>query len=116
MEQGTSNLGKSSTGLDANLAAALCYLLGFITGIVFLAVEKENKFVRFHAAQSTITFAALFVVMVVLGAVPFVGWILSLFLWLATLVLWLILLIKAFQGEWFKLPLVGDVAERQVQS
>lgn len=115
MEETPSGQGKSSTGLDANLAAALSYLLGFITGIVFLLVEKENKFVRFHAMQSTITFAGLFVVTVVLGAIPILGRILSVFLWLASIVLWLVLLIKAFQGEKFKLPIVGDVAERQVQ-
>lgn len=114
MDQATPSHGKSSTGLDANLAAALSYLLGFITGIVFLVIEKENTFVRFHAMQSTITFAGLFVVMVVLGAIPILGWFLSLILWLASLIIWLILLIKAFQGEKFKLPLVGDIAERQV--
>ncbi len=116
MNQTTTGPGKSSTGLDANLAAALSYLLGFITGIVFLVVEKESRFVRFHAMQSTITFGILFVVTVVLGAIPILGWILSFFLWLATLVLWIILLIKAFQGEMFKLPIVGDIAERQVQA
>ena len=51
-----SGLDKSSTGLDPNLAAALAYLLGFLTGILFLVIEKDSKFVRFHALQSTMVF------------------------------------------------------------
>ena len=51
---------RSSTGLDENVAGFLCYLFGFVTGIVFLVVEKESRFVKFHAMQSTITFLGLF--------------------------------------------------------
>ena len=105
---------KSSTGLDANVAGALSYVLGPFTGILFFVLEKESKFVKFHAMQSIITFIGLFVVSVVLGLIPILGWILGFFLWLATLVLWLLLMFKAFQGEKFKLPVVGDIAEKQV--
>lgn len=106
---------KSSTGLEANLAGALTYLLGPITGILFLVLEKDSKFVRFHAMQSTITFLALFVVSVVLGMIPFLGWLVLFFVQLAAIVLWVFLMFKAFQGEKFKLPTIGDLAERQVQ-
>jgi len=111
----TPNTEKSSTGLEANLAGALTYLLGPITGILFLVLEKESKFVRFHAMQSTITFIVLFVVSLILGMIPILGWLLLLPLQLAILILWLFLMFKAFKGEKFKLPTIGDMAERQVQ-
>lgn len=111
----TPNTEKSSTGLDANLAGALTYVLGPITGILFLVLEKESKFVRFHAMQSTITFVALFVVSLVLGMIPILGWLLLLPYQLAVLILWIVLMFKAFKGEKFKLPTVGDLAEKQVQ-
>jgi uncharacterized membrane protein len=111
----TPNTEKSSTGLEANLAAALTYLLGFITGILFLVLEKESKFVRFHAMQSTITFILVFVVSLILSVIPIIGWLLFFPLQLAILILWLFLMFKAFQGEKFKLPTIGDMAERQVQ-
>lgn len=104
---------KSSTGLDANVAAALSYLVGFLTGIVFLLIEKESKFVRFHAMQSTLVFVAIFAISIVLGAIPIIGWALYPILMLASLILWLVLLFKAFQGEKFKLPIVGDIAEQK---
>jgi uncharacterized membrane protein len=104
---------KSSTGLDVNLAAALTYLLGFITGIVFLVIEKESRFVRFHAMQSTIVFVFLFVLSVVLDIIPFIGWALNLLILLLGLVLWIVLMLKAYQGEKFKLPVAGDMAEQK---
>jgi len=58
---------RSSTGLDENVAGFLCYLFGFVTGIVFLVVEKESRFVKFHAKQSTITFLGLFVITLLIG-------------------------------------------------
>jgi uncharacterized membrane protein len=78
---------KSSTGLEENVAGFLSYLFGFITGIVFLVVEKKSSFVKFHAMQSTITFLGLFVIMGVLSFIPIVNllivpiWILGLILW-----------------------------------
>ena len=105
--------GKTTLGIDENIEALLCYVLGWVTGIVFLALERENKFVRFHAAQSLAVFLPLFVAMIILGVIPFVGWILSLILSILTLLLWLFLMFKAFKGEKYKLPIAGDFAEKQ---
>ncbi len=104
---------KSTTGLDVNLAAALTYLMGFVTGVVFLVIEKDSKFVRFHAMQSTITFGGLFVMNMVLTFIPLIGWAIGLLLVPVTFILWLVLIFKAYQGEKFKLPIAGDMAEEK---
>lgn len=111
------DLGKTSCGLQANLAALLAYVLGIITGIIFYLVEKENKFVRFHAMQSIVTFGGLFLINLantfVLVFLPWaVRGIISSLIGLLSLVLWIILMIKAYQGEMFKLPIAGDIAEK----
>jgi uncharacterized membrane protein len=112
VEPSTAAPGKSSTGLDENLAGALTYVLGFITGIVFLVIEKDSKFVRFHAMQSTITFVAVWILSIFVWWVPLVGWMIGLLLWPVTLILWLVLMLKAYQREKFKLPAIGDIAEK----
>jgi uncharacterized membrane protein len=115
MEAGSPHTEKTSTGLDANLAAALAYLLWFITGIVFLILERDNRFVRFHAMQSTIVFVAIFVLNIVLQVLPIFGALLTLFVvWPLSVALWLVLMFKAFQGEYFKLPVVGDIADQKI--
>ena len=98
---------KSSTGLEENVAGFLCYLFGFVTGIVFLVVEKESRFVKFHAKQSTVTFLCLFVLILLFGAVPFIGALIFTF----SLILWLVLMIKALQGKRYLLPIVGKIVE-----
>ena len=100
----------SSTGLDPTLAAALTYLLGPITGILFLLVEQRSLFVRFHAMQSTITFIGLTVVSVAASIVPLLGPLISGIAYLLGFVLWILLMVKAFQGEEFLLPVVGEMA------
>ena len=104
--------GKSSTGMQANLAAMLSYLIGILTGIVFYLVEKESKFVRFHAMQSMLTFGALFVLNILLAFIPFINLIALPVIWFLGVALTIILMIKAYQGEMFKLPVVGDIAEK----
>ena len=102
---------KTSTGFDANVAAALSYLVGFVTGVIFLLVEKENRFVRFHAMQSTLLFAGIVVIDILLQIVPILGALVVVFIVIpASAVLWLLLMFKAYQGEEFKLPLVGQLA------
>ncbi len=107
---------KTTLGIDENVEALLCYVLGWVTGIVFLALERENKFVRFHAAQSLAVFLPLFVIVIIIGAIPFIGWALSMIISLLTLLLWLFLMFKAFKGEKYKLPIAGDFAEKQSSS
>ncbi|MEK7875140.1 MAG: DUF4870 domain-containing protein [Pseudomonadota bacterium] len=104
----------TSTGLNENVAGLLCYLVGWVTGLIFFLIEKENKFVRFHAMQSMITFGGLTVLFMVLGNIPFMGWGLIPFLGLLQLVLWILLMVKAYQGEHFKLPVIGDLAEKYI--
>jgi len=101
---------RSSTGLDENVAGFLCYLLGFITGIVFLIVEKKSPFVRFHAKQSTIAFLGLFIIKLILSPIPLLN-LLIFPLWVFALILWLILMVKALRGERYRLPIVGKWAE-----
>ena len=107
------DLGKTSINVDPKLAALLSYVAGFVTGIVFLLIEKDNKYVRFHAMQSTILAGGLFVLQWVLAFIPFLVLLVPL-VSLAGLVLWIMCMVKAFQGEKFKLPIIGDIAEKQV--
>jgi len=103
----------SSTGLDPNLAGLLCYLVGWITGIVFLIIEKENRYVRFHAYQSLAVFGALSVLSLIAGFIPLIGKLISIILAPVGLILWILLMLKAYQGERYKLPVSGDWAEEQ---
>ncbi|MEF8848755.1 MAG: DUF4870 domain-containing protein [Candidatus Thermoplasmatota archaeon] len=105
---------KTSLGLEENVEAALCYLVGWVTGLIFLLIENDNKIVKFHAMQSLITFLPLTVAIWILGMIPFLGWIFANFIGILTFILWIILMIKAFQGEKFKIPVVGDIAEQNI--
>ena len=108
--------GKTASGLDANVAAALCYSLGWISGVVFLLTEPHNKLVRFHAMQSTIAFASLSLAWILGLAIPFVGLVFSFLIVVpVSAVVWLFAMFKAYQGEWFKLPVAGDMAEARMQ-
>lgn len=106
---------KTASGFEPNVAAALAYALGWITGLIFLLTEPDNRFVRFHAMQSTIVFAALSVLCVLLQMIPLLGMLVTVFLVIpASAVLWLLLMLKAYQGERFKLPVAGDMAEQRI--
>ena len=107
---------KSSTGLDENIAGLLCYVLGWVSGLVFFLLEQENKFVRFHAIQSILVFGAIMVAGIVLGWIPFIGGVLSGLIWALGVALWIILIIKAYQGVKFKLPWAGNLAEKWAES
>lgn len=99
---------------NQNLMGAAAYLLGPITGIILLLVEKENKFVRFHAMQSTILFGGLLIINIALGFIPLLGWLVGMLLSMFSFVLWMILMWKAWSGETYKLPYVGEMAEKQL--
>lgn len=113
----------SATGLADNVAGALAYLLGPITGIGFLVMEKERRFVRFHAMQATLVGVVLIIVNfalnvlnAVLVRIPLIGWLFALGLvmvvGLASLVLWLALMYAAYRGQEWELPVIGAEARK----
>ena len=106
--------GRTVWGLDPNVAAALAYAVGWVSGLGFVVFEP-NKFVRFHALQSTIVFGSLSLAWMIALSVPFFGWILAIFVIPpVSAVLWLLLMYKAYQGERFKVPVAGEMAEQRV--
>jgi uncharacterized membrane protein len=98
--------------LSPNVAALLCYVGAWVTGIVFLVLEQKNLYVRFHALQSIIVFGSLSVAGTILSHVPFFGTGFTIFFSAVGFVLWLVLMINANQGLVFKLPWAGNLAER----
>ncbi len=92
----------------------MAYALGWITGLALLLIERENRFVRFHALQSTIVFGALCALWFVGLSIPIIGWLIS-FMLIPPLsaVLWVLLIVKAYRGQRFKLPFAGDIAEER---
>jgi uncharacterized membrane protein len=117
-----SNTPSTSGGLTPNLAGALSYLLGPVTGIIFLVLERTNNFVRFHAMQSTVLGVAWIIFSIALsvlsGIVPVIGWIfgllISIVLGLGGFILWLLLMWNAYQGKEWELPVVGPFARKQL--
>ncbi len=103
----------TSLGLDENLEGALCYLFTFITGVLFLLLEKDSEFVKFHAIQSILFAIAWFILSVIFSIIPVVGAILNGLLYIVGIILWLYLMYKAYSGEYYKLPYIGDIAEEQ---
>ena len=104
---------ESSTGMSANVAGLLCYVLGWISGIVFVVLEKKSTFVKFHAWQSIMTFGVLTVADLILGLIPLIGWVLGILIGILGFVLWIILMIRAYQGQMWKVPWAGNWAEKQ---
>jgi len=104
---------ESSTGLSDNVAGLLCYVIGWVTGVIFLVLEKKSTFVKFHAYQSIMTFGVLFVVSLIFSWIPIIGWIIGTLIGVLSFVLWIILIIQAGTGKMWKVPAVGDWAEKQ---
>jgi len=100
---------KTSTGLRENIAGLLCYVLGWVSGIIFLLIEPENTFVRFHAIQSIYVFGTLTVASIILGWIPVIG----VLIWIVTFILWIVLMVKAYQGTRYKVAWAGNLAERR---
>jgi len=122
---------KSSTGLDENIAALLSYIFGWVSGLIFFLIEKDSRLVRFHAMQSIllnvlvgilvfVVWIATFVMIIVGAAVgDILGTIFTLLatlIWVAfgigALIAVILCLVKAFQGQYFKLPIIGNFAEK----
>ena len=113
----------AGTGITDNIAGALAYVT-IVPAIVFLVLHPFNKkrFVRFHAFQClflAVAWTALWIVLAFIGHIPFLGWA-TVLLWplvsLAGLIIWVILVLKAYQNQMFKLPVIGDMAEKQADA
>ena len=113
----------ASSGLDTNVASALAYLLGFVTGILFLVLApyNQNKTIRFHAFQSIFLSVGWIALVIVMNILSFIlPWFLTTLLWfvmmlagLGVFVLWLVLMFKAYQNQKLSLPVIGPMAEKQ---
>jgi uncharacterized membrane protein len=101
-------MASTESGLQENIAALLCYALLWITGLVFYLIETENKFVRFHAVQSIIVFGAFTILNVLFSWL----WVILPVINIIGVVFWIVLMVKAYQGIKFKLPVIGDIAEK----
>jgi uncharacterized membrane protein len=106
-----------ASGLAENVAGLLCYVLGWLTGLIFLLTDKR-PFVRFHAAQSIVVFGALFILRMVFWFGWFGSWglfslwaLLSMLLSLVTLVAWIVLMVFAYQGKMFEVPIAAGLAK-----
>jgi uncharacterized membrane protein len=108
----------TDTGLEPNLAGLLSYALGPITGLIMILLEKRNGFARFHAMQSIVTFGPAILLLVafsILSRLHYVGVLFEVLCWLVAVpavILWIVLMVKAYQGERYKLPIAGDIAEK----
>jgi uncharacterized membrane protein len=105
-------MAKTSTGLQENVAGLLCYVLGWVSGIVFLILEPKNKFVRYHAIQSIIVFGAINIVILIFSWIPIAGVVISTLLGILAFILWIVLMVKAYRGNKYKLPVSGNMAEK----
>ena len=105
-------MGNTSTGLRDNVAALLSYVLWWVTGIIFYILEPNNKFIRFHALQSIIVFGAITLLSIVFGWIPVIDVFMVPIISILAFILWIILMVKAYQGVYYKLPVAGDLAEK----
>jgi len=100
-----------TSGIDEKVAGLLSYLFGWVSGLIFFLIDKR-PFVRFHAMQSIIVTVVMMVSYFILSLIPVLGWIIMALLGLAFFVLWILLMVKAYQGQKWKLPVIGDMAEK----
>lgn len=109
---------RTTTGIDPNVGGLLSYLVGWVTGLIFFLIEQEQEYVRFHAMQSIIFFGAVSVLQIILwilGLIPYIGIVFAVIgwiLWAFAFVMWIIFMVKAYQGQRFKFPVTGNMAEK----
>jgi uncharacterized membrane protein len=107
--------GKSSLNMNENHAALIAYLFGWLSGLIIFLLEKESRFVRFHALQSLIFFGAMTLILGILGRIPRIGWVFALLGGITTFGFWIIGMVKAYQGELYRFPIIGDIAAGQIK-
>jgi len=103
---------ESTTSLEPNVAGLLCYLGAWVSGIIFIVIEKKNRFVRFHALQSIVVFITLAIASAFLTWLPFIGDFFGAVIGILAFILWVVLMYKAYQGELYKVPIAGELTEK----
>ncbi|HEX79078.1 MAG TPA: hypothetical protein G4O19_02865 [Dehalococcoidia bacterium] len=103
---------KTTSGLQENVAGLLCYALFWVSGLILYLVETENRFIRFHAVQSIIVFGFLNIAAIVFGWIPWFDLVILPLIGLLVVILWIVLMVRAYQGTMYKLPVAGDLAEK----
>lgn len=109
-----SSFERSSLGLKARTAGVLCYLFGWVGGLVFLLLERDSHFVRFHAMQSILFFGTMSILGWICSFFPFALFGLGGIVGLVGFIGWIVLMVVAYQGRYYKLPVFGDIAEQLV--
>lgn len=105
-------MSETSTGLQQNVAGVLCYVLGWVSGIVMLILEPNNRFVKFHAFQSILAFGALTVFSMIFNWIPFLGLAVNVIVGIIGFVIWVSMMVLASQNKMYKLPYAGNYAEK----
>lgn len=108
---------RQGTGLDSNIAGLLCYLFGWVSGLIFFLIEKEDRFVRFHALQSIglcVVLIPVYIILLIFSFIPVIGILLWVAVGIGVLILWIFLMVKAYQGETYRIPFVANFVDKYV--
>lgn len=106
---------KTRTGMNEKFIAALCYFLFFITGILFLMIEKDNSFIRFHALQAIILGVCILPVMSTFFFISSIGWLIPVSLVIISFLIWSYFIYQTLKGRKVPLPFIGEAIERQIR-
>jgi uncharacterized membrane protein len=107
--------GRSSLNISENVAALIAYLFGWISGLIIFLVEKDSRFVRFHALQPLLFFGAMSLILGVLGRIPVIGLVFAIAGGILSFGFWIIGMVNAYRGQLYRFPIIGDFAARQIR-
>ena len=106
---------RSSLNMSENIAALIAYLFGWISGLIIFLLEKDSRFVRFHALQSLVFFGGMSLILGILIRIPLIGRVFALAGFILSLVYWVIGMVNAYRGELYRFPIAGDFAARHIR-
>jgi uncharacterized membrane protein len=106
--------GRSSLGMSENTTALIAYLFGWLSGLIIFLLEKDSRFVRFHALQSLMFFGGMSLIVTILGRIPFIGVLVAIAGGILSFGFWIVGMVKAYRGEPYRFPIVGEIAAGQL--
>ncbi len=114
MNSNSNNKNSSFFGLDENVAGLLTYTVGFVSGITFFVLGKNNRFVRFHAMQSILLSIIYVILFFILAIIPVIGWFVFILIMPTALILWIALMLKAYRREYVRIPIITAIVNKQI--